>query len=70
MPDDDAGLTGQFTGYPELFADMKAGIRSAQVRATLSVNRELVLLYWQICSAILMHQEKEISNDKNQRWDR
>ena len=59
MPDDDAGLTGKFAGYPELFADLKARIRSAQVRAALSVNRELVLLYWQIGSAILVRQEEE-----------
>jgi hypothetical protein len=49
-----------------LFADLKARIRSAQVRAALSVNRELVLLYQQIGSAILVRQE-EVSNDKNQR---
>ena len=54
MPDDDSGLTGQFARYPELFADLKARIRSARVRAALSVNRELVLLYWQIVSAILV----------------
>ena len=59
MLDDDAGLTGQFARYPELFADLKARIRSAQVRAALSVNRELVLLYWQIGSAILVRQEQE-----------
>ncbi len=34
-------------------------IRSAQVRAALSVNRELVLLYWQIGSAIFVRQENE-----------
>ena len=41
MPDDDSGLTGQFARYPELFADLKARIRSAQVRAALSVDRAL-----------------------------
>ena len=70
MLDGDSGLAGQFAGYCELFADLKASIRSAQVHAALSVNRELVLLYWQIGSAILVRQEKEVSNDKNQRWDR
>ena len=59
MPDADFGLTGQFAGYPELFADLKARIRSAQVRAALSVNRELVILYWQIGKAILVRQEEE-----------
>jgi len=42
---DDSGLTGKFAGYSELFANLKERIRSAQVRAALSVNRELVLLY-------------------------
>ena len=70
MPDDASGLTRQFARYPELFADPKARIRLAQVRAAFSVNRELVLLYQQIGSTILVRQEKEISNDKNQRWDR
>jgi len=69
LPDDDSGLTGQFARYPELFADLKVGIRSAQVRAARSVNRELVLLYQQIGSTIPVRQEKEVSNDKNQRWD-
>jgi len=67
LPDDDSGLTGQFARYPELFADLKARIRSAHVCAALSVNRELVLPYQQIGSAILVRQEKEVSNDKNQR---
>lgn len=64
MLDDDSGLTGQFAGYPELFADLKARIRSAQVRAALSVNRELVLLYQQIGSAILVRQEEEYQTIK------
>ena len=70
MPDYDSSLTGQFARYSELFADLKARIRSAQVRAALSVNRDLVILYRQVCSAILVRQEKEASNDKNQRYDR
>jgi len=40
-------------GYAELLEDLKARIRSAQVKAALSVNRELVLLYWQIGREIL-----------------
>ena len=69
MPDGDSDLTGQLARYSELFADLKARIRSAHVRAALSVNRELVHLYRQIDSAILVRQEKEVSNNKNQRWD-
>ena len=32
--------------YQTLLADLKQRIRTAQVRAALAVNRELVLLYW------------------------
>ena len=43
-------------GYPELLAELKARIQAAQARAALAVNRELVLLYWQIGRAILARQ--------------
>ena len=46
--------------YPQFLADLKSRIRAAQVRASLSVNRELVLLYWQIGRDILERQDKEI----------
>ncbi|MCW3095203.1 MAG: hypothetical protein JWL77_821 [Chthonomonadaceae bacterium] len=36
------------SGYDELLRDVKARVRAAQIRAALAVNRELVLLYWQI----------------------
>lgn len=51
--------SGLPVGYPELLADLKSRIRSAQVRAALSVNRELVLLYWQIGKSILQRQGEE-----------
>ena len=34
-------------GYAELLGQLKERIRSAQLRAVLAVNREMVLLYWQ-----------------------
>lgn len=46
-------------GYAELFGQLKQRIREAQIRAALSVNRELVLLYWQIGRDILQRQEQE-----------
>jgi len=46
-------------GYPELLADLKGRIRSAQVGAALCVNRELVLLYWQMGRSILRRQGEE-----------
>ena len=35
-------------GYEELLGQLKERIRSAQLRAALAVNRELITLYWQI----------------------
>ncbi|MGG6270537.1 PDDEXK nuclease domain-containing protein [Leptolyngbya sp. AN03gr2] len=43
-------------GYPQLLNDLKEQIRTAQVRAAIAVNRELVLLYWQIGRMILDRQ--------------
>ncbi len=37
-----------FSGYDKLLQSVKDRIRTAQVRAALAVNSELVLLYWQI----------------------
>ncbi|NSW78454.1 MAG: hypothetical protein HPY54_05430 [Chthonomonadetes bacterium] len=47
------------TCYSELLESLKARIRQAQIRAALSVNRELVLLYWHIGREILQRQEQE-----------
>jgi predicted nuclease of restriction endonuclease-like (RecB) superfamily len=44
-------------GYSEFLQDLKARIRQAQVRAALSVNCELVLLYWGIGREILQRQQ-------------
>ena len=46
-------------GYGPLLADLKARVRAAQVRAALSVNRELILLYWSIGKDILRCQQTE-----------
>jgi predicted nuclease of restriction endonuclease-like (RecB) superfamily len=45
--------------YAELLDDLKARIHAARVRATLAVNRELILLYWQIGQGILTRQQME-----------
>jgi len=45
-------------GYQALLGDLKERIRAAQIRAALSVNRELVVLYWQIGRAIQQRQEE------------
>jgi predicted nuclease of restriction endonuclease-like (RecB) superfamily len=46
-------------GYEALLTDLKCRIRSAQVRAALSVNRELILLYWSLGNDILNRQRSE-----------
>lgn len=47
------------SGYAPLLADLKARVRAAQTRAVLSVNRELILLYWHIGGQILRCQQEE-----------
>jgi predicted nuclease of restriction endonuclease-like (RecB) superfamily len=42
--------------YDQLLTRLKDRIRSAQVQAALSVNRELVMLYWRIGQDILQRQ--------------
>jgi predicted nuclease of restriction endonuclease-like (RecB) superfamily len=46
-------------GYDVFFRNLKERIRSTQIKAALSVNRELVLLYWQIGQEILQRQQQE-----------
>lgn len=59
MTDRPVSLTPPPTGYADWLAELKARIHSAQQRATLAVNRELVLLYWQIGRDILERQARE-----------
>lgn len=47
------------SGYVELVNTLKQKIQLARQRAVLSVNRELVILYWEIGRSILEKQEKE-----------
>lgn len=44
--------------YLAFLADLKERVRAAQLRAALSVNRELVLLYWSIGRDILDRQRQ------------
>jgi predicted nuclease of restriction endonuclease-like (RecB) superfamily len=55
MPD----ITPLPADYATWLADLKTRIQSAQQRASLAVNRELVLLYWQIGQDILARQGRE-----------
>lgn len=45
--------------YPAFADDLKARIRAAQVKASLSVNRELILLYWQIGRDLVTRRQSE-----------
>ena len=54
--DEPAGLTTPPEGYADWLADLKGRIHTAQQRATLAVNRELVALYWHIGRDILARQ--------------
>ena len=49
-------LTPVPEGYADWLVDLKTRIHTAQQRAALAVNRELVLLYWQIGQDILARQ--------------
>jgi predicted nuclease of restriction endonuclease-like (RecB) superfamily len=55
MPD----ITPLPADYAAWLAELKTRIHSAQQRASLAVNRELVLLYWQIGQDILARQGRE-----------
>lgn len=43
--------------YKALFADIKAKIRSTQIKAASSVNSELLKLYWSIGADIVFRQK-------------
>lgn len=42
--------------YNDFLKGLKARIRQAQVKAALAINRELILLYWQIGQDSLQRQ--------------
>lgn len=45
--------------YPVLLTEIKTRIRTAQVKATLSANREMILMYWDIGRMIAERQKRE-----------
>jgi hypothetical protein len=45
--------------YSDLLGDIKTRIRLAQVKATLSANAEMILMYWDIGRMILERQQRE-----------
>ena len=44
--------------YQQFIEQLKADVRHAQIKAALSLNRELVLLYWRIGKKILQRQQE------------
>ena len=54
-----ADLISSSKGYQDLLSLLKSRIRTAQVRAAVAVNQELVLLYWGIGKEILLRQQQE-----------
>lgn len=47
------------TGYGELLTELKARIRTAQIKAAISVNREMILLYREIGRQIFERQSRD-----------
>lgn len=58
MAEKPVSLSQAPAGYSDWLSELKTKIHSAQQRATLAVNQELVLLYWQIGQDILTRQEE------------
>jgi predicted nuclease of restriction endonuclease-like (RecB) superfamily len=54
-----ADIISNSRSYQELLARLKTQIRTAQVRAAVAVNHELVLLYWEIGKEILTRQKED-----------
>ena len=59
MSDQPISLVPAPEGYADWLRDLKTRIHTAQQRAALAVNRELVLLYWQIGRDILARQARQ-----------
>ena len=52
-------LTATRSAYARFLAELKTRIKSARLSAARAVNRELILLYWDIGRAIVEKQETE-----------
>lgn len=59
MPSKPPTLFPEEENYFALLDDLKTRIRTAQVKAALAVNQELVSLYWQIGHEILSRQQEQ-----------
>ena len=52
-------MSTEITLYHELLADIKVRVRTAQHKAALSANAEMILMYWDIGRLIAARQETE-----------
>jgi predicted nuclease of restriction endonuclease-like (RecB) superfamily len=59
MSKQNSGMEAMSQQYTTWLKELKQRIHTAQQRATLTVNRELVLLYWQIGQDILTRQHEQ-----------
>ncbi len=60
-------LFGLPVGCPEFIVSLKQRIRTTQVNTAPLVNRELVLIYWQIGNDSLTRQEQRRLGSKDHR---
>lgn len=58
-PDNKKGIPALPADYAAFLESLKNRVRQAQTRAMLSVNRELIQLYWDIGRLIVERQERE-----------
>jgi len=59
MRSEPVSLTTQPEGYAEWLTELKGRIHSAQQRAAVAVNQELMMLYWQIGRDVLVRQAEQ-----------
>lgn len=52
-------LSENLKGYKDLLGEIKKKVKSAQLKAAVAVNKELIQLYWEIGSSVLEKQETE-----------
>jgi len=52
------------SSYKTLLKEVKLRIKSSQLKAAVSVNRELISLYWEIGRSIQEKQEAEVGDLK------
>src|ERR1039458_8731670 len=53
------GAQGLGAAYGKLLGEIKARVRSTQLRAAVSVNRDLIALYWEIGGVIVKAQKSQ-----------